>query len=422
MLFALMRRLGFETIPSGCACLFFALAPYRVESVAWIAARKDVLALFLALISWHLHLSVGGSTARKTWFLALAAVAMVASFLSKSAAVVVPFMILISDVSIRKIPVKSAIFRQSVYVAPVVGVILLLPLLWSQAELIREPIVPGFVGRLSLVGWTLNHYLSTALWPFQLSPLYAEPSPDSLAIGTVGSIGALVAIVGMLVIVSKYKLNTACAWTAFLWFVIGIGPFLNLIPMYYVVADRYLLFASFAIALVAAMTARWALGLKSLRLRLMVAAGLASIAVSWGIAAHGECRAWSNNESLWLHAVERQPHSFFARIKCGKTLLENGEYKEASIQYRQAQQIRPLSPSALVGVFTAELRLDIEGGRLSEDDFEKYENHLIAIANDGSKLKAFAAHLRTKGYLRAASVVMSRMKQPSAKKPVSIKQ
>ena len=55
-----------------------------------------------------------------------------------------------------------------------VGVAIFLPLLWRQNNLVNIHIGQDFVSRTGLVFWSLGHYLKTALWPFGLSPLYAE--------------------------------------------------------------------------------------------------------------------------------------------------------------------------------------------------------------------------------------------------------
>ena len=49
MLFFLLRRMHIGVIPAVIGCLFFALAPSRVESTAWISSRKDVLMLLFSL-------------------------------------------------------------------------------------------------------------------------------------------------------------------------------------------------------------------------------------------------------------------------------------------------------------------------------------------------------------------------------------
>jgi len=82
------RRLGLGAVAALAAGAVFALHPIAVESVGWLAARFDLLAIFFALVALHCHLS------RRRW---AALVAFAAALLSKESTIVLPLIALALD-------------------------------------------------------------------------------------------------------------------------------------------------------------------------------------------------------------------------------------------------------------------------------------------------------------------------------------
>jgi hypothetical protein len=408
LLLLLLRRLGFETVGAALGTLVFALAPFHTESVAWISGRKDVLALLFVLIAWHLHLSASGSGRRRLLFAAGAVLSFAVALLSKSAAMVAPAMIVAADVGLRGIRWPRALLSAAPCLLLAVAAGIAVVFFWSSSELIRPAVAEGAGGRIALVGWTVAHYLKTLVWPYRLSPLYADPDPQGLVIGAVAGFVALVVAVALLVIGWRRRWSIRGPAVAAAWFVLGIAPFLNLVPLYYLVADRYLLFPSLAIALVAALVANAVLRLKRVDRRVLGGAGLLLLAAAFGMARVDECRAWRDSESLWTHAVEREPDAFFARLKLGETLREGGAPDRAADQYREARRIRPGSRLALTGLFWSELLAQAPGSSLSLGQVEGLVLRFAGSLDRRAELKRLEVLLRARGLDRAAAVVASR--------------
>lgn len=417
MLFFLLRRMHIGVIPAVIGCLFFALAPSRVESTAWISSRKDVLMLLFSLMAWHLHLSAAGTRPKTVAFRILSVAAMAAALLSKSGAVAIPAMILVSDIGLRQIPLRKALAATAPLAIPVIAVSVAVPFLWSQVDLIRDPVAPGITGRLMLVGWTLAHYLKVALWPFHLSPLYAEPTEAALATGASVGAGFILVCCAALLIARRAGRRISAPTVALLWFLAGIAPFLNIIPLYYLVADRYLLLPSLGIALATALLAGVVLSLKKSRYRIMLGVAVTAILFSWSAASWSENAAWRDSLSLWEHATGRQPDAFFARLKFGETLRETGSPSESADQYREAMRIRPLSPTALAGLFWGELLADEGAAALKSGDDERAVGRFLSIADNGPELFRFSRRLASMRLHGAARVVMDRFHELTGKKP-----
>ncbi len=412
LLWILFRRLGLDVVPTTIGCLFFALAPYRVESVVWISARKDMLALFFSLIAWHLHITQSRTYWMRGTIFVLATVSFCAALLSKSAAVVIPLMIFISDIGLLKIRLRKAFFSMLPYLIPCIVIVVTVPALWFEKALTRLPIIDGFAGRMELIGWTFAHYFKTAIWPFQLSPLYAEPSKEVMLHGSIAGLLIFLGVVAVLIWLHKSGRLKPELPVAFAWFGIGILPFLNIIPLYYLVADRYLLFPSFGLALLVALICKKICNAKNKAIPYALGSALVAILLAWSVATYKECRAWTSSQNLWQHAIERQPHSFYARLKLGETLRNLDMPARSALEYRAARCIRPGSPTALGGLFWAALLVDAKQASLSKEDAEKLAYRFVAIANDGPKLTSLSAYLRRQGLKDAWGVVQDRIYRP----------
>jgi hypothetical protein len=405
----LLSRLGLEPVPAALGTLLFALAPFHAESVAWIAGRKDVLALLLALLSWHAHLSGdGGGRRRRIGFTALSVALFCAALLAKSAALTVVPMIWVADVALR----GGRPWRSALPLVPhgllAAAAAVTVTVLWSGSELIREPLVRGAHGRIELVGWSAWHYLSTTVWPFALSPLYAEPAPDRLAAGALGAAALLLAaILAMVVFVRRGWRIPSGPVTAAAWFAFGIAPFVNIVPLYYLVADRYLLFPSLGVALGGALLARRILLIRGPARRVLTGAVLLLLALAWGVSRTDECRTHRDSRALWEHAVGREPDAFFARLKLAETLRKEGEADRAALQYREARRINPGSRLALMGLFFAGLLVDVPG--LPEAEANDLVLRFGAAADDDLALLRLEARLRGRGFVHAVAVVRERL-------------
>jgi hypothetical protein len=416
LLLFLMKKLGLAPISAALGVLFFCLAPYRVESVAWISARKDVLMLLFGLGAWHLHLAAH-ERPRFQWALrGLAFALFLAALLSKSSALVLPLMILIVDIWILNRPIKKSLTNLAMFIPLSLAVAAALPLLWSHSELVREPMTTGMTGRLSLVGWTLGHYFDTVAWPFRLSPLYGQPDSHMLASGAMLGFGVLGSYFALLWFFHARQSSVRIPLALGVMFLSGLAPFLNIVPMYYLVADRYLLLPSIALGLGAAYLCDALInGLhqrkdKATVLRGPVTSLFLAVILAQSMGTYLENRAWRSSSTLWSHAVSNAPGAFYAWLKLGETLRNTERFEESSQAYQNALRLKPLSPTALGGLFWSELLTDTQSRPgLSRQDAENLAYRFVSMANDAESLLKLAQYLEHHGYEKARAVVVRRL-------------
>lgn len=149
---------------------FFAVHPMHVESVVWISERKDVLYTFFFLLSLIFY--VDYFLKRKNKFLLFSGVFFVFSCLSKSAAVVLPLILLLLDYYLnRKTDIKLYLEKVPFFaVSLVFGIVALR----SQDGAIPDQMAP-LPNRILIASESLISYLSKAIFPVNLSALYPYP-------------------------------------------------------------------------------------------------------------------------------------------------------------------------------------------------------------------------------------------------------
>ena len=337
------------------AAVAFALHPLRVESVAWVSERRDVLsgAWFLAaLLAWLLGRRAPAGSRRARWLFAAFVAALVASLLSKAWAAALPVVL----VALESWPGAARPLREDaprrrwLLASLAVSVPLSLATLAIAAAAqqdwgaTRDWAGHGLVERLAQSAYGLAFYPLKTLWPAQLSALYPlGPGLDPLAPRFLVPALAIVAVAGL-----AWTQRRSRPWwgVALLAYAAIVAPVLGLLqsgPQ--LVADRYSYLATLPFALLAGggalALARVADRREPRRGGALLAALVAALALPLGAATHARCGAWHDSVALWSAAVEVEPDSYFVRYDLGKALMDAGRDAEAVPQLEQALAREP---------------------------------------------------------------------------------
>jgi tetratricopeptide (TPR) repeat protein len=312
----------------------FAVHPSRPESVAWISGSTDLwLGLFalLGLRAWDTHPRLGGAV--------LAGLCFFFATLSKETAVVLPALLLVDIVLLRPPETRLgvALGRWAVAAAGV-----------GFALVTRFMVVSQIAPRSSVDTWShapqrvlssFGHYLFETFapwWPSiqtslrvlaQGRPVFV---PWSIALGAVGVVGLL----GLLAL--AWRRPPLRPWAAdALWFVVALGPTLNLVPlgMNVLIALRFLYLPLLGVC---ALLARAALGPHTWRGHLI--RGLLGVAlVGCAVVTSRHAATFSDRRSLWTAELRRNPGNYNALRVLSTLAFARGDHAAAGALLNRGQ-------------------------------------------------------------------------------------
>lgn len=348
LLWQLLQKLA---VPGAwLGAVLFALHPVHVESVAWIAERKNVLSgmfYLLAAVAWlrfqardEASGSAQSSPASRTWsWYGLTLGLFVAALLSKSVTCSLPAALILVMLWQRK-PVVARTFA---LLAPMflVGLAFALHTAWiERAHVGAEGVEFDFTlaERLLIASRALVFYPLKLLWPWPLSFIYPrwELQPERWTSWLPLALSAFTA--GVLLYHYKRGLRGPALAAAFYAGTIfpALG-FFNIYPMRYsFVADHFQYLASLGvILLVAACVTKLASNRPAAQLA--VAAVLAGL----GYATWRQTTMYANAETLWRTTLERNPGAWMAHSNLAQLLSDRGDNSEALEHLDRALELGP---------------------------------------------------------------------------------
>src|SRR5438128_1115230 len=333
-------------VSAGFAALVFAIHPLRVESVAWVTERRDVLSglFYLSAILVYLRACERGARGRGWYWLSVAVFGC--ALLSKSMVVNLPVVLLILDVyplrrlggfvgwwsePARRIYVEKIPFVLLAAAASAVAVI---------AQLSKSAMIPvahlSALGRLAVSAYGLSFYLWKMVVPLNLSPLYMRPpTVDPEAPPFILSYGLVLAITAIVLALRRRMPGLPAAWAAYVVVLLPVLGIFQSGPQ--IAADRYTYLAGLGWAILAGA------GLLACRhaTRFLIRGSAVGVLVGLGVLTWNQVHVWHDSEKLWTHALAIDPKSSAAHSNLGSALIAQGKPAEASEHFREALRINP---------------------------------------------------------------------------------
>ena len=341
---------------SALGAVLFGIHPLRVESVAWITERRDVLCGLFFLLAAFAYLKgvEGGAGLRSTGrWLSLGAFA--AALLSKAAAMPLPAILLLLDVyPLRRLPLgwKRLLVEKIPFVAlaGAAAVTALIALRRGVAVTSYEQY--GVVARVAMVAYSLIFYPIAFLWPMHLSPMYELPARVSLGGWPfLPAVLVLVATTGVLVLLRRRWPAGLAAWTYSALMVLPVSGVVHSGSQ--LVNDRYSYLSGLGFALLGGAALGTGLALQERRLvsahiaRTLVGAA-SLIVVMLGLTTWIQAHAWRDPETLWRWAVDSDPTCALCHGNLGAAIYSSPtgsvRLEEAEAHLRRAVALRPDSP------------------------------------------------------------------------------
>ncbi len=331
-------------VPAAFAALVFAVHPLRVESVAWITERRDVLSglFYFSSVLWYLRSTDPGARRRRYWVsVAFAACAL----LAKGTAVTLPIAIALLNVyPLRRIGSGAgwwSVSARRVYrdIAPfVVLSAVFTVVVFAALQPVPQLSVPG---KVAVSAYSLWFYLSRTLVPLHLSPLYSLPEtvdPARLIFAA-----SYVAVIGAAAAAWAARRRWPGAAVALAAFAAILFPLLGVHqggPQ--IVADRNTYNAAAALALIAG--GAFAI---AARKRAVATGGTgALVVIVLAVLTWKQTGVWRDSRTLWTRVLQVEPDSPLGHNNFGNLLFREDRIAEAVAHYRAAIAAKPAFPDA----------------------------------------------------------------------------
>ena len=237
-----------RAIPPFLLALLWAVHPLRVESVAWITERKDVLSIFFALLSLHAYLHAMPASGRETHpscnrclFFLLSVLAFTAALLVKPSLVPFPVLLLLIDLLVLRRPLSFHLL-----LAKLPWCLLATAAAGSTLVGHADTAVPlPLALRFARLPQTLAYYLRATILPVHLTIL--EPDP---AFALFPTILCTIFLAALLLLVFRSRHTTPSVALGILWFFLFLLPFSGLVPIpNATVVDRFAYFPSLGLSI-----------------------------------------------------------------------------------------------------------------------------------------------------------------------------
>lgn len=354
-LFWLLWRVTDAPWRSLIVAALFALHPLNVESVAWVAERKNVLSTFFFLLT----LGAYGYYTRKPRIgrYLLVVVLFILGLASKPMVITLPFVLLLVDFwplqRIENWGEPSQVFPipQSSFSRLVLEKVPLLALSFGSAVITlaaqTDAEVPAmalpFGTRLVSSAYAYGTYLWKAVWPSNLALLYPHPG-RSLPFWQIALPSLVIAIALWTGWTQRLKRPY---WTVgWLWFLGTAVPIIGIVQVgVQVVADRYayLTLIGIFVAVVWALSDfsdQWRIGFTA-RAAVTVLVLSALTVATWR-----QISYWRSTADLWTHALKVTKNNSMAEDFLANELFTLGQYEEGMEHLRNYTRVEPLDPSS----------------------------------------------------------------------------
>ena len=339
LLFIALQRMTGTLWPSAFVAAIFAIHPLRVESVAWIAERKDVLSAVFFMLTLCAYLRYVRKPSLGRYAIVLSFFAM--GLMCKPMLVTLPIVLLLLDYwplnRFESSPDKSrtSLRRLLVEKTP----LFLLSLISCVVTLSVQQQAMRSLEHLSLM-WRLQNaiascyiYIWQMVWPVNLAVIYpyAENGPWPSWEILLGAAFLVIITIGTVAL----RRRSPYLVTGWLWYLVMLVPVLGLVQVgMQAHADRYTYLPE--IGLYIALT--WFIADLSTRHRFLnqlswVGAVVVVAALSWR--AWDQASVWRDSELLWRHTLSVMPGNDVADNNLGNVLLHQGRVDEAIVHYEK---------------------------------------------------------------------------------------
>lgn len=311
----------------------FGLHPLHVESVAWIAERKDVLSTLFWLLTMYVYSRYVATRTLGAYFLALGFFAL--GLMSKPMLVTLPFVLLLWDIW----PLDRCTERYSRLLLEKVPFLVLTVvscIITYYAQLHGGSVSVTIPLQFRAINAMVSYwrYMADMFWPASLAVIYPLPTNVYLLQGILAAAGLLV----ISFICIRLRHGRPFLPVGWFWYLGTLVPVIGLVQVgEQSRADRYTYIPLLGLFILIA----W--GVPPLLKRLRIPAAPLAVIVLAGLSActFFQVRHWKNNFALFSHAARVVPDNHVAHLNVGSMLADQGRFPEAIGHYLASLKTQP---------------------------------------------------------------------------------
>jgi Flp pilus assembly protein TadD len=357
LLFLILRWLTGAVWPSALAAALFGIHPLHVESVAWVAERKDVLSTFLGLLALAAYLRYVQQPGLVRYLPVLLALAL--SLMAKPMLVTLPAILLLLDywplgrLRMGEPTARVGCTASAMIPAPASPALVLgekLPLLAlavvSSGLTVFAQNKGGAIETLEQLPLGLRvgnavvsyvRYLGMTLWPAELAPFYPRAAMPWWQVA--GAASLLAGLTVLALVSPRRRPYLVVGW---LWYLGTLVPMIGLVQVGdQALADRYTYVPLIGLFLLAA----WGLAdLAAHRpgLQPLLASAAAVVLLACAVQSWRQITFWHDSRALWDHTLQVTTDNYVAENNMAAACaLGNGTLAEAEQHLRRAVAIKP---------------------------------------------------------------------------------
>ena len=414
LLFMVLRRMTGAVWRSAFVAALFALHPLHVESVAWVAERKDVLSTFFLLLTTIAYVRYAEKPRLRRYVPVVVLFAL--GLMAKPMVVTLPFVLLLLDywplgrverglsVAGTKLRAYGRLIREKLPLFVLATAFSIVTYLVQRQAGALESLKLPFRVRVMNAMVSYVAYVGKMLWPERLSAIYPHPGDNIPMWQVTGAVLLLLGVSAAVVRSARRRPHLAVGW---FWYLGTLVPVIGLVQVgYHAMADRYTYVPLVGVFIMVAwgvpeLVAKWR------HRRVGLAASALAALSALMIGTWFQVSYWRDSVTLFEHAISVTSGNDAAHTHLGMVHLQQNRLDEAREQFAEAVLINPeqyAGWSNLGVVMRTQGQLEESIVCFSEalrikPDFAAAHNNLGMALSEQGKLDAAVEH-----YLQALEI------------------
>lgn len=338
LLFLLLTRMTGAVWKSALVAALFAIHPIHVESVAWVAERKDLLSTFFWLITMHSYVSYANRPRSLTY------VAMLLCFglglMAKPMLVTLPLVLLMLDywplgrmyLGWRLVWEKTPLVAMSI--ASCIVTMVAQRSGGAVATLVQLPLA----GRIANAVVSYVEYILAMLWPRNLSAFYPHHGAGPI-LTTLGAAVLLIAVSSAVLWKSRHYPYLGVGW---LWYLVTLVPVIGLVQVgSQSMADRYSYMTLTGLFVIVAWGVPDLIAARSGAVTRALPLAAVALIITLAVSTYVQTGYWRDESSLFARAIKVTPNNSMAYLQMGLMRDRAGQANEAAVYLKKSVDCAP---------------------------------------------------------------------------------